>query len=73
MEEDGAYDAFAGVAFHCYIGKMANQDKWHNNFPDKELYFTECSGVPGSDFWSDIQVSDPLLSYFLLIFLSFFS
>ncbi|PAV15484.1 glycoside hydrolase family 30 [Pyrrhoderma noxium] len=55
MEEDGAYDAFAGVAFHCYIGKMANQDKWHNNFPDKELYFTECSGVPGSDFWSDIQ------------------
>lgn len=56
MQEDGASDAFAGVAFHCYIGQVDNQDVFHNNFPEKELYFTECSGMLGSDFWTDLQV-----------------
>lgn len=57
MQEPGASDAFAGVAFHCYVGQVSDQDTFHNNFPDKELYFTECSGVLGSDFWNDLQVS----------------
>ena len=57
MQEPGASDAFAGVAFHCYVGQVSDQDTFHNNFPDKEIYFTECSGVLGSDFWNDLQVS----------------
>lgn len=62
MREPGAMDAFAGVAFHCYGGNVAQQDSFYSSFPTKELYFTECTGVPGSDWWSDIQVSR--LSYF---------
>ncbi|KAL5522943.1 hypothetical protein ACEPAF_1210 [Sanghuangporus sanghuang] len=55
MREDGASDAFSGVAFHCYGGNVEQQDDWHNSFPDKELYFTECTGTVGSDFWNDIK------------------
>ncbi|KAF8346582.1 glycoside hydrolase family 30 protein [Amanita rubescens] len=48
METAG--DAFDGVAFHCY-----RQDQFFQQFPDKELYFTECSGTFGSDWWNDIK------------------
>ncbi|KAE9407542.1 glucan endo-1,6-beta-glucosidase [Gymnopus androsaceus JB14] len=47
--------AFAGVAFHCYQGNVASQDAFHNAYPSKEIYFTECSGSLGSDWWSDIK------------------
>ncbi|KIK64378.1 glycoside hydrolase family 30 protein [Collybiopsis luxurians FD-317 M1] len=50
-----APNAFAGVGFHCYEGQVANQDAFHNAFPSKEIYFTECSGTIGSDWWSDIK------------------
>ncbi|CAL1712943.1 unnamed protein product [Somion occarium] len=50
-----ANSAFAGVAFHCYAGSVSSQDTFHNAFPDKEIYFTECSGTMGSDWWSDIK------------------
>ncbi|KAK7681614.1 hypothetical protein QCA50_015347 [Cerrena zonata] len=50
-----ASSAFAGVSFHCYGGSVSNQDTFHNAFPDKEIYFTECSGTMGSDWWSDIK------------------
>ncbi|KAF8069316.1 glycoside hydrolase family 30 protein [Lyophyllum atratum] len=50
-----APNAFAGVAFHCYEGSVANQDSFHNAFPNKEIYFTECTGTIGSDWWSDIK------------------
>lgn len=51
-----APDAFTGVAFHCYAGDVTNQDTFHNQFPSKEIYFTECTGSYGSDWWSDIKV-----------------
>ncbi|KAI0802063.1 glycoside hydrolase [Irpex lacteus] len=50
-----ANSAFAGVAFHCYAGSVSQQDSFHNAFPSKEVYFTECSGSLGSDWWSDIK------------------
>ncbi|KAI0670921.1 glycoside hydrolase [Trametes maxima] len=50
-----AQSAFAGVAFHCYSGSVGQQDTFHNAFPDKEIYFTECTGTYGSDWWSDIK------------------
>ncbi|KAH8115004.1 glycoside hydrolase [Phellopilus nigrolimitatus] len=50
-----AADAFAGVAFHCYAGSVDEQNDFHTQYPQKEIYFTECSGVIGSDWWSDIK------------------
>jgi glucosylceramidase len=34
----------AGVAWHCYAGDVAAQARVHAAHPDKETYFTECSG-----------------------------
>ncbi|RDX42626.1 glycoside hydrolase [Lentinus brumalis] len=50
-----ASSAFAGVSFHCYGGSVSQQDIFHSAYPDKEIYFTECSGTQGSDWWSDIK------------------
>ncbi|KAI0352581.1 glycoside hydrolase [Trametes cingulata] len=50
-----AQKAFAGVAFHCYSGDPTQQDAFHNAFPSKEIYFTECTGSYNSDWWGDIQ------------------
>jgi len=50
-----APNAFAGVAFHCYAGTVSQQDTFHSAYPNKEIYFTECSGTIGSDWWSDIK------------------
>ncbi|KAF8631474.1 hypothetical protein AX15_002387 [Amanita polypyramis BW_CC] len=50
-----APDAFSGAAFHCYAGSVSNQQAFHNAFPNKELYFTECTGIFGSDWWGDIK------------------
>jgi glucosylceramidase len=33
-----------GVATHCYGGEASEQNEIHNRFPDKEIWFTECSG-----------------------------
>lgn len=52
-----APNAFAGVAFHCYSGDVEDQDTFHTAYPGKEIYFTECTGTYGSDWWSDIKVS----------------
>ena len=59
MQQAGS--AFAGVAFHCYAGNVAQQDQFHQQFPTKEIYFTECAGTVGSDWWSDIKVCVPSL------------
>ncbi|KIF66572.1 hypothetical protein HY68_31860 [Streptomyces sp. AcH 505] len=34
----------AGVAWHCYGGNPGAQSVVHNSFPNKDAYFTECSG-----------------------------
>ncbi|KAG7448583.1 glycoside hydrolase [Guyanagaster necrorhizus] len=52
---EAAGDAFDGVAFHCYAGNVTEQDTFHTQYPDKEIYFTECTGSLGSDWWSDIK------------------
>jgi glucosylceramidase len=33
-----------GVAWHCYGGDVSAQGKVHDAHPDKDVYFTECSG-----------------------------
>ena len=34
----------AGVAWHCYEGDVPAQAQVHDAFPDKDTWFTECSG-----------------------------
>src|SRR4051794_30754847 len=34
----------SGVAWHCYEGDVAAQSQVHDAFPDKDTWFTECSG-----------------------------
>ncbi|KAG9310857.1 glycoside hydrolase family 30 protein [Chiua virens] len=46
---------FDGVSFHCYEGNYTEQAQFTSQYPDKEVYFTECSGTIGSDWWSDIK------------------
>ncbi|CAE6451753.1 unnamed protein product [Rhizoctonia solani] len=51
-----APNAFTGVAFHCYAsGGPSQLETFHNAYPNKEIYFTECTGSFGSDWWSDIK------------------
>ena len=57
-----ASSAFAGAAFHCYDGNVAQQDAFHSAYPGKEIYFTECTGQYGTDYWSDIKVRPSVLS-----------
>ncbi|KAI0030453.1 glycoside hydrolase [Vararia minispora EC-137] len=53
MQQAG--NAFDGVQFHCYAGTVGEQDSFHTAFPNKQIYFTECSGTYGTDWWSDIK------------------
>ncbi|KII83682.1 glycoside hydrolase family 30 protein [Plicaturopsis crispa FD-325 SS-3] len=50
-----AASAFAGVAFHCYSGSVSEQASFTSKYPNKEVYFTECAGTIGTDWWSDIK------------------
>ncbi|KAF8501267.1 glycoside hydrolase superfamily [Gautieria morchelliformis] len=50
-----AGNSFTGVSFHCYAGGVSNQSLFHNAFPSKEIYHTECSGTLGTDWWSNLK------------------
>ncbi|MDQ2583984.1 discoidin domain-containing protein [Saccharothrix yanglingensis] len=38
----------AGTAYHCYYGDPGAQAALHDAFPDKGIWFTECSGSKGA-------------------------
>ena len=44
----------AGTAYHCYYGDPSAMTALHNQFPKKDIFFTECSGsqsgVPANTF-----------------------
>jgi glucosylceramidase len=42
----------AGIAWHCYAGKVGVQATLHDQFPDKDTWFTECSGGRWSPDWA---------------------
>ncbi|HTS36904.1 MAG TPA: glycoside hydrolase family 30 beta sandwich domain-containing protein [Candidatus Solibacter sp.] len=44
----------AGSAFHCYNGDVSAQSQVETAFPDKGIWFTECSGTVGSSFAGDL-------------------
>ena len=37
----------AGTGYHCYAGDPTAQSALHNAFPQKDIWFTECSGWHG--------------------------
>jgi glucosylceramidase len=37
----------AGTAYHCYSGDPSRQTELHRRFPNKGIWFTECSGSHG--------------------------
>jgi len=37
----------AGTAYHCYSGDASRMSALHDAFPNKDIYFTECSGSHG--------------------------
>jgi glucosylceramidase len=45
LSDPGANRYLAGTAFHCYSGDPGSQSSLHDQFPDKDIYFTECSGT----------------------------
>jgi glucosylceramidase len=42
----------SGIAWHCYAGKVGVQATLHDKFPDKDTWFTECSGGRWSPDWA---------------------
>ena len=43
----------AGVAWHCCAGDVKAQTPVHDAFPDKDTWFTECSGGEWKTNWSE--------------------
>lgn len=43
----------AGVAWHCYGGDVSAQSQVRAAHPDKDVFFTECSGGDWSQEWPD--------------------
>ncbi|MFB6718995.1 glycoside hydrolase family 30 beta sandwich domain-containing protein [Kribbella sp. NPDC056345] len=44
LNDAGAKQYLAGSAFHCYGGDVSAQTAVHNAHPDRDIWFTECSG-----------------------------
>jgi glucosylceramidase len=43
----------SGVAWHCYKGDVPAQSVVRDKYPDKDVFFTECSGGEWSRAWPD--------------------
>ena len=43
----------SGVAWHCYGGDVSAQSQVRDKYPDKDVFFTECSGGEWSKAWPD--------------------
>ncbi|MDO9283922.1 MAG: glycoside hydrolase family 30 beta sandwich domain-containing protein [Aquabacterium sp.] len=43
----------AGVGWHCYAGQVAAQTLVHDAYPDKDAWFTECSGGEWKPHWPE--------------------
>lgn len=47
--ESSAARWLAGTAYHCYFGDQTRMTALHKAHPDKDIWFTECSGSHGPD------------------------
>lgn len=55
------YEVVAGTAFHCYSGAPDGQSIVHDLYPDKDVYFTECTGWHLQDQGPDDDFADDLV------------
>jgi glucosylceramidase len=53
LADSGARRYVSGVAWHCYAGNVSAQTRVRDAHPDKEVYFTECSGGEWAPHWGD--------------------
>lgn len=53
LGDSAARRHIAGVAWHCYAGDVSAQSGVHDAHPDKDAYFTECSGGSWAANWGD--------------------
>ena len=49
LSDPDARRYLAGTAFHCYFGDPERQSALHDLFPEKDVYFTECSGTQSAN------------------------
>jgi len=54
LADAAASSYVAGSAFHCYAGDVGAQSTVKNAYPNKDIWFTECSGTAGSNFAEDL-------------------
>jgi len=55
LSDPDAYNAVDGSAFHLYAGVIGTMSSVHNQFPGKNLYFTEQYTSSNGDFAGDVQ------------------
>jgi len=55
LSDADAYNDVDGSAFHLYAGVIGTMSSVHNQFPDKNLYFTEQYTSSNGDFGGDVQ------------------
>jgi glucosylceramidase len=53
LKDQDANKYLNAVAWHCYGGNVSAQSKVKQAFPDKDVYFTECSGGEWAKDWND--------------------
>jgi glucosylceramidase len=53
MSDPAALAHVDGTAFHCYAGQVENQTTVHAAYPDRGIWFTECSGGEWSTDFGD--------------------
>jgi glucosylceramidase len=53
LSDPTARSYVSGVAWHCYAGSVDVQDNVHAAYPDKDAYFTECSGGAWAPVFAD--------------------
>ena len=53
LGDAGARQYVAGIAWHCYGGDISVQTIVHERYPEKDAYFTECSGGQWAPVWAD--------------------
>ena len=58
LADSAAHRYVQGVAWHCYNGDVGAQSVVHDAYPDKDTYFTECSGGGWSPKFADNLVFD---------------
>ena len=55
LSDPDAYNVVDGSAFHLYAGTIGTMSSVHNQFPNKNLYFTEQYTSSTGDFGEDVQ------------------